>query len=176
MKVRWMIVIITCIAVVCVGVIVRARRNSRQLAKRAAVYRIRAEQGDANAQYSLSYMYHKGEGLPQDDSEAVRWCRRAAEQGYAPAQDALGIIYRRGEGVPRDDAEAVRFYRKSVEQGYPQARYDLGYMYYYGYGVPQNRVEANRLFREAAAQGNEDAKRALECFRKGISLDPAALQ
>ena len=76
--------------------------------------------------------------------------------------------------MPPDDAEAVRWYRKSAEQGYPQARYDLGYMNYYGYGVPQNRAEAYRLFEEAAAQGNENAKQALECSRKGISIDPGA--
>ena len=76
--------------------------------------------------------------------------------------------------MPPDDAEAVGWYRKSAEQRYPQAQYDLGYMYYYGYGVPRDRVGANDLFQKAAAQGNEDAKRALECSRKGISIDPGA--
>jgi TPR repeat protein len=47
-------------------------------------------------------------------------------------------------------------------------------MYYYGYGVPLNRAEAYHLFQEAAAQGNEDAKNAVECSRKGISIDPGA--
>jgi len=55
-----------------------------------------------------------------------------------------------------------------------QAQYDLGYMYYYGYGVPQDRVHAFDLFQQAAARGSEDAKRALECSRKGISIDPGA--
>ena len=73
-----------------------------------------------------------------------------------------------------DYAEAVRWYRKSAEQGYPHAQYDRGYLYYYGYGMPRDRVEANNLFQQAAAQGNEDAKRALECYRKGISIDPGA--
>ena len=30
------------------------------------------------------------------------------------------------------------------------------------------------LFQQAAAHGNEDAKKALECSRKGISIDPGA--
>ena len=76
--------------------------------------------------------------------------------------------------MPTDNEEAVRWYRKSAEQGYPRAEYDLGYMYYYGLGVRQNRAEAIRLFEEAAAQGNEDAKRALECSRRGVSIDPGA--
>jgi TPR repeat protein len=47
-------------------------------------------------------------------------------------------------------------------------------MYYYGYGAPQDRVEANRLFQQAAAQGDKYAQRAIECDRKGISIDPGA--
>jgi TPR repeat protein len=210
MKRRWMIVVITSMALIGAGILVRTESNHRRWAKWAAVYRSRAErgdprsqfelgamyyygrgvskdyieavrwyrksaeQGDADAQYSLALMYHDGKALPRNDSEAASWCRRAAEQGNARAQDALGIIYRRGQGVPVDYAEAVRWYGKSAEQRYPQAQYDLGYMYYYGYGVQRDRVRAHDLFQEAAAQGNEDAKRALECSRAGISIDPHA--
>ena len=45
-----------------------------------------AELGDAGAQGSLGWMYATGEGVLQDDAEAVRWYRLAAEQGYAGAQ------------------------------------------------------------------------------------------
>ena len=45
-----------------------------------------AEQGFATAQYNLGIMYANGEGVPQDDAEAVKWSRLAAEQGYASAQ------------------------------------------------------------------------------------------
>ncbi len=47
-------------------------------------------------------------------------------------------------------------------------------MYYYGYGVQRDQVQAYDLFQQAAARGNEDAKRAIECSRKGISIDPGA--
>jgi hypothetical protein len=35
-------------------------------------YRKSAEQGDANAQYSLSYVYHEGKGVPQDDLDCTQ--------------------------------------------------------------------------------------------------------
>ena len=35
-------------------------------------FRPLAEQGDANAQNTLGLMYHGGDGVPQDDAEAVR--------------------------------------------------------------------------------------------------------
>lgn len=101
--------------------------------------------------------------------------RQLAKRAAAyPAQYSLGIIYHHALGVPRDDAEAVRWYHKSAKQGYPKAQYNLGYMYYYGYGAPQDRVEAIRLFHQAAAQGDAYARRAIECDRKGTSIDPGA--
>ena len=62
----------------------------------------RAEQGDREAQCKLGFMYAKGEGVPQDYREAVRWLRLAADQGDAMAQGQLGRMYAEGEGVPKD--------------------------------------------------------------------------
>ena len=85
-----------------------------------------AEQGDAIAQSILGFMYANGEGVPEDDAEAVRWFRMAAEQGDATAQSNLGFMYANGEGVPENDAEAVRWYRMAAEQGDVLAQYNLG--------------------------------------------------
>ncbi len=38
-----------------------------------------AEQGKAEAQFDLGWMYQKGEDVPQDNATAVKWYRRAAE-------------------------------------------------------------------------------------------------
>jgi len=76
--------------------------------------------------------------------------------------------------LPQDYAEAMRWYRKSADKGDPEAQYALGLMYYYGYGVQRDRSQAYDFFQQAAARGNENAKRALECSRKGISIDPGA--
>ena len=45
-----------------------------------------ADQGDADAQYNLGLMYANGEGVPEDDAEAVRWYRLAADQGTTRAR------------------------------------------------------------------------------------------
>ena len=47
-------------------------------------------------------MYTKGEGVPENDTEAVKWYRMAAEQGIASAQYNLGVMYANGQGVPQD--------------------------------------------------------------------------
>jgi TPR repeat protein len=71
-----------------------------------AELRAQAEQGDAEAQYNLGFMYEKGQGVPQDDTEAVRWLRLAAEQGDVQAQSNLGGMYSHGRGVEQDILQA----------------------------------------------------------------------
>ena len=70
-----------------------------------------AEQGNALAQLNLGIRYANGEGVPEDDAEAVKWYRLAAEQGLAPAQSYLGIMYGQGDGVPENYAEAAKWCR-----------------------------------------------------------------
>jgi hypothetical protein len=49
--------------------------------------RARAEAGDALAQFSLGVMYGTGEGVPEDDAEAVRWKRNHFPgSGHGPGQ------------------------------------------------------------------------------------------
>ena len=116
-----------------------------------------AEQGDAEAQNKLGFMYDEGEGVPEDDREAVKWYRKAAEQGYAKAQYNLGIMYGKGEGVEEDDREAVKWYRKAPEQGIAKAQYNLGVMYGKGEGVEEDYVKAYAWLNLAAAQGDKTA-------------------
>lgn len=52
----------------------------------------KAEQGYADAQYSLGLCYAKGDGVPQDYKQAVYWYSKAAEQGLAEAQESLKKI------------------------------------------------------------------------------------
>ena len=78
---------------------------------------------------------HKGEGIPPNFSEAVKWFRKAADQNYAAAQYNLGIMYLKGEGVSPDSSTAVKWYRQAAEQGVSAAQYAMGAMYARGEGV-----------------------------------------
>ena len=60
--------------------------NQNQL----AVLERAAEGGDASEQVRLGLIYVKGEGMPQDYSQALKWFRKAAEQGHPSAQYNLG--------------------------------------------------------------------------------------
>jgi uncharacterized protein len=79
--------------------------------------RIKADQGDAKAQFSLGMMYYSGEGVPQDYKQAVKWYRKAADQGAAMAQFSLGWMYKEGKGVPQDYAQAYMWAYLAAAQG-----------------------------------------------------------
>ena len=108
----------------------------------------KAEQGDAESQFSLGKMYYKGQGVPQDDVEALEWIRRAAQQGHAEAQSTL---------------------RQLAEQGHASAQYNLGWMYYTGVGVPENDIEAYAWFLLAKAKGNEYASGVIPDLEKRLT-------
>ena len=133
-----------------------------------------AEQGTAAAQFKLGVMYANGEGVPEDDAEAMRWYRLAAEQGYAAAQGYLGVMYGSGEGVPEDDAEAVRWFRLAAEQGNAAAQFNLGFMYASGEGVPKDDVTAYAWLNIAAAQGQSSANEGKEHVAKHMTQSQVA--
>src|SRR5216683_305998 len=131
MKLPWKIAVpILCIALISWAVVTRqaqrAKTNELKLAQDATVCRIRAEQGDAEAEAKLGSMYSHGLGVPQDYAEALRWYHKAADQGYAKAQHNLGNMYYYGRGVPQDRGEAERWYHKAADQGDEYARRALG--------------------------------------------------
>ena len=58
-----------------------------------------AEQGDVNMQLLIGSIYDLGQGVPQDDAEAVKWYELAAKQGSAKGQYQLGAVYARSAQI-----------------------------------------------------------------------------
>jgi TPR repeat protein len=64
-----------------------------------AIWKPLAEQGDVNMQLLVGSIYDLGQGVPQDDAEAVKWYELAANQGSAKGQYQLGALYARSSQV-----------------------------------------------------------------------------
>ena len=77
--------------------------------------RVKAEKGDAEAQYKLGAQHLFGEGVTQSYDKAMEWFRKAAEQGNAEADRNLGGMYLSGLGVQKDPAEGMKWIRKAAE-------------------------------------------------------------
>ena len=120
------------------------------------------------AQYKLSRMYFKGEGINQNYIEALRWCNNSAIKGYAPAENFLGIMYKNGYGVEENLVEAVKWYKKSAEQGYVYSQYNLGVVYELGEGIEKDYQLAANWYIKAAEQGYDKAENSLgDLYLKG---------
>jgi len=79
----------------------------------AAGLRIKAEQGDAEAQYSLGKIYGSWitDEAPPDEQEAFKWYQLSADQGHVLAQYRLGDMYAHGTAfVPQDNVQAYMWY------------------------------------------------------------------
>lgn len=101
--------------------------------KVAAIKRA-AERGDVEAQVELAERYKElgtnqpkflkslsdqlVGGLVQNNTDSVRWYRKAAEQGHARAQNNLGVIYFFGRySVAQNVNEGMKWICKAAEQG-----------------------------------------------------------
>ena len=114
-----------------------------------------AEQGYAGAQFNLGVMYENGDGIKQDDFEAVKWYRKAAEQGYANAQSNLGAAYSAGRVVRQDDVEAVKWFKKAAENGSQNGQFKLGLSYLIGRGIQKDRTLAKEWLGKACDNGDQ---------------------
>jgi uncharacterized protein len=111
-----------------------------------------ADDGDARAESIVAQIHYRGRGVPQSDTEAAKWFRRAADQGDAVAQFYLGVMYNEGRGVPQDYAEAAKWYKLAAEQGDALAQYNLGLSYARGEGVTPDPVTAHMWLNLASAR------------------------
>jgi Sel1 repeat len=131
--------------------------------------RASAEQGNAEAQFTLGLLYDHGRGLPKDKGEALRWYRRAAMQGDMFAQNALGDNYWEGTGVPKDDREAIWWWRLAADKGFVPAQHSLGKILAGGgQGVAADKPQSYMWLMLSAAQGDKEAGRQGDLLAKQL--------
>ncbi len=133
------------------------------------VWRPLAEQGHAEAQNMLGFMYRFGEGVQPDYDLARRWYRKAADQGNATAQNNLGVMYRLGLGGKPDFKEALYWFERAAAQGNGGAQNHLGLMYYKGEGVEPDKVLAYKWAYLAAQQGLDPALQAVDMLEQELT-------
>jgi hypothetical protein len=81
-----------------------------------------ADQGNAQAQNRIGWLYQNGLGVARDYVEAMRWYRMAADHGNVPAQAHIGWLYQNGWGVAQDSAEARAWMQKAAAAGNDNAK------------------------------------------------------
>jgi TPR repeat protein len=152
-------------------------QSSQLSAKRQAIADLKqtAYAGDARSQVQLGLIYLTGDGVPKDDTEAMKWLRMAVEQDNPVGERYLAEMYFKGRGAPVDNMQAAKLLRMAAEQGDAQSEHNLAALYTQGLGVPKNMKEAANWMRKAADQNLADAQYALGVFYEsgeGVAGDP----
>ncbi len=119
-------------------------------------YKIAAECGDKEAQFTLGNLYSQGLALGPNESKDLcwGWYQKAADQNLPEANLMLGSYYYN----KREDEKAFRFFKLAAEAGLKEGKYQLALMYSSGDGVKQDFVKAREWCKAAIKQGDKEAE------------------
>jgi TPR repeat protein len=131
----------------------------------------KALQGDAQAAFELGEMHASGVGLPQNNSEAVRWYRIAAEKGNIKAQSLIGTAYHRGMGLAVDDVQATQWLNKAADQMDPLAQFQLGDGFESGWVGQKDNAEAYKWYLLSGSQGYTKAAKKVAVIENILTRD-----
>lgn len=141
-------------------------------------FRPLAEQGIAEAELEVGFLYWFGQGLPKDKNEAEKWFTRAtsavpnwrqqAEHGDTQAALRLGMLSWANAATPADSASARLLISRAAEQGDPTAQMNLAAFYLRGELFEKNEKEAARWYSTAAEKNCPAAEAMLGyLYREG---------
>ena len=114
-----------------------------------------ANQGDANAQYSIGLIYSLGQGVPQDYYKASKWFEKSALKGNSNAQALFGDMYYTGIVFPQNYVLAKEWFERSAIQENAYAQTFLGAIYNNGHGIPQDTDIAKKWYGKACDNGSQ---------------------
>ncbi len=150
-----------------------AALNEGRIAEAASLISKAAEAGEPIAQYNLSKLYERGQGVPRDLVQSRKWAQKAAEAGNVTAMHDLAVFYAEGEGGPQSYQGAIQWFRQAADHGLIDSQYNLGILYEQGLGVTENKVEALYWFRVAQKLGDTSAAKKVTQLAGEVSEDDA---
>lgn len=117
-----------------------SEQDAKEIETGLSLYTIKAAKtlGSPELQFKAGEIYSKGEGVPVNYEEALKWYTKSAEQNYPPAQTAIGTMYFYGDGVSVNRVKGLELLKKAAEQNDSQAQFVLARIYCMGEGVPIN--------------------------------------
>ena len=128
-----------------IGLIYNGQKN---YVKQVEWYKKSAEEGYDWGMYNLAGCYSDGEGVQEDQEQAIAWFRKAYELHGDAAGDAankIGNIYY----WQKNYVKKVEWYKKSAEEGCDWGMRNLGMCYRDGEGVQEDQEQAIAWYQKA---------------------------
>ncbi len=139
--------------------------------------------GCSGAMWSLENMYRNGEGVVQNDDEALNWAIKAAENGHLPSLYANAVRYCGGTRLGRDFPRARQLLEELLDKdpNDVDALWSLAQFYRDGLGVEEDQALVRRLnasrvgvLSRQAEDGDDKSLDALAdcyCWGWGVAVD-----
>ena len=121
--------------------------------------KVKAQEGDTEAQFKLGEYFNTGDGVGKDQVEAVNWYSKAAEGGLPEAKFNLATLYHYGRGISQNLELAAPLFSSAAQVGYADAEYMLGEYYRSGLGgLKKDGAVALAWFLRASRKGHSGAQ------------------
>ena len=133
-----------------------------------------AEDGEAEAQNNIAYLYERGYGVKQSYTRAIEWYKKAAAQKSPEAIYNLGMLAYDGYGMRQDYLAARRYFIEAAELELADAHYMLGLIFYQGHGLQLNYTRAKTHFLDAAKLGSPKGQFMVALMLQNGEGHPAA--
>ncbi|HTV28135.1 MAG TPA: TIR domain-containing protein [Xanthobacteraceae bacterium] len=120
----------------------RALQRGGKPVEAIAAYREAASKHYPAALFNLGLAYEEGNGVTQDQAEALRLLRAATAGGLFEADAEIANFYWDGEGIAADREQAVEWLRRGAADGDPFSHRRLAELHESGDGVKENLAAA----------------------------------
>ncbi len=127
--------------------------NSKDFKTAFELYSDLAQQGNADAQTSLGFMYQNAQGTAKDVDTARSWYEKAAQKKQPFALFNLALHHMNSG----DQFQAHALFLEAAILEVPPAQYEVALMLERGLGCVQNYSEAAFWYEEAAKRGHGEA-------------------
>ena len=124
----------------------------------AVFYRLAADRGNIESQYTFAQLAEDGTGLDQSLDLAIQYYRMGAKKGIPEYMIALADIYDKHKELNKSDREVMKMYLKAGAFGSSKGMLTTGTRYEEGIGCEKNLKKAMRYYRAGAILGNTDAQ------------------
>jgi TPR repeat protein len=116
-----------------------------------------ANNGVAEAQFVLGYLYLNGDGgVQQDKPHAVSLLEVSGKSGFHKANWYLGVCYLNGHHVTKDEGKATTLFQEAALKGHADSCFELYKMFSKGTGLEK---ETRQWLTRAAQAGHPEARK-----------------
>lgn len=148
------------------------------------LFKLSAEQGNADALYAVALCYRDGVGVNKNGEEQKKALFAAAAKTHIASLATIGDLYRDGKLVAQDFTKSLEYYNKATANGFTnatvsakeiagigmywkpansgdaEAQFKLGVCYRDGIQISADDSIATKWFEKSASQGNHEAEYA----------------